>query len=101
MHPNIVACVSLQYLASLTLTRVYFLIIFLQYARAGISTTYCYKVWPRLQTAESQNLPNAFHSICCFITVDFVTAASQNGFSTSKLPIHKKINIIQKMTKKH
>jgi hypothetical protein len=32
--------------------------------------------------------------------VDFATAASQNGFSTCKLSLHKKTNIIKKMTKK-
>jgi hypothetical protein len=36
---------------------------------------------------------------CCSITVDFATAASQNGLNTYKLSIHKKINIIQTATK--
>jgi len=31
--------------------------------------------------------------------MDFTTGASQNGFITSKPSIHKKTNIIQKMTK--
>jgi hypothetical protein len=43
----------------------------------------------------------AFSSLCrwcCYITVDFATAASQNGFRTYKLSFHNKTNIIQKMT---
>jgi hypothetical protein len=34
-----------------------------------------------------------------YITGDAATAASQNGFSPYKLSFHKKINIIQNMTK--
>ncbi len=37
---------------------------------------------------------------CCYLTVDFATAASQNRFSTCKRSIHTKTNIIRlKMTK--
>ncbi len=35
----------------------------------------------------------------CYITVDFATAVSQNGFRTFKLFFHKKTIIIQKVTK--
>jgi hypothetical protein len=34
---------------------------------------------------------------CFYITVDFATAASQNGFHTYKLFLHKKTNINQKI----
>jgi hypothetical protein len=37
---------------------------------------------------------------CGYITVDFAMAASLNGFGTSKLFLHKQINIIQKITDK-
>ncbi len=37
---------------------------------------------------------------CCYITVDSAMAASQNGFCSYKLSIHKKTNITQIMTKK-
>ena len=36
---------------------------------------------------------------CCYIIVDFATAASQNGFSTYKLSLHNKTNTFQKITK--
>jgi hypothetical protein len=36
---------------------------------------------------------------CCYMTVDFATAASQTGFSTCKLSLHKKTKIIQKWQK--
>jgi hypothetical protein len=36
---------------------------------------------------------------CCYITVATAIAASQNGFCSYKLSIHKKINIMQIMTK--
>ncbi len=36
---------------------------------------------------------------CCYTTVDFAMAASQNGFRTFKLPLHNKTNIIENMTK--
>ncbi len=36
---------------------------------------------------------------CCYTTVDSAMAASQNGFCSYKLSIHKKTNIMQTMTK--
>jgi hypothetical protein len=36
---------------------------------------------------------------CCYITLDSAMAASQNGFCSYKLSIHKKTNIIQISTK--
>jgi hypothetical protein len=36
---------------------------------------------------------------CCYITVDSAMVASQNGFWSYKLSIHKKTNIMQIMTK--
>ncbi len=36
---------------------------------------------------------------CCYIMVDFATAASQNGFSARSFPLYKKTNVNQKMTK--
>jgi hypothetical protein len=36
---------------------------------------------------------------CCHVTVDFGTAASQNGYSVYKLSMYKKTNIIYKRTK--
>jgi hypothetical protein len=36
---------------------------------------------------------------CCYITVDSAMAASQNGFCSYRLSIHKKTNIMQIMTK--
>jgi hypothetical protein len=35
---------------------------------------------------------------CCYIMVDSAMAASQNGFCSYKLSIHKKTNVIQIMT---
>ncbi len=36
---------------------------------------------------------------CCYITVDSALGASQNGFCSYKISIHKKTNIMQIMTK--
>jgi hypothetical protein len=36
---------------------------------------------------------------CCYITVDFASAASQNGFCTHNLSLNKKANISKKLTK--
>ncbi len=36
---------------------------------------------------------------CCYPTLDFATAPSQNRISIYKLSLHKKTNIIQKMSK--
>ncbi len=36
---------------------------------------------------------------CCYITVDSAMAASQNGFCSYNLSIHRKTNIMQIMTK--
>jgi hypothetical protein len=36
---------------------------------------------------------------CCYITVDSAMAASQNGFCSYKISIHKKTYIMQIMTK--
>jgi hypothetical protein len=44
---------------------------------------------------ESTELENR----CCYITVDSTMAASQNGFCSHKLHIHKKSNIMQILTK--
>ncbi len=36
---------------------------------------------------------------CCYIMVDFATTASQNRFNTYKFSLHKKTNVIQKITR--
>jgi hypothetical protein len=56
-----------------------------QYCKAALSNT------------DKPSLMLIFWS--CYTTVDFVTAASQNGFCTYKLHLHNTTNIIQKMTK--
>jgi hypothetical protein len=46
------------------------------------------------------DLPNPIlEKRCCYITVDSAMAASQNGFCSYKLSIHKKTKIMQIMTK--
>ncbi len=36
-----------------------------------------------------------------YVTEDLATAATQNGLSTNRLSLHKKTDIIPKITKKH
>jgi hypothetical protein len=48
---------------------------------------------------ECEPVPWAGDLWCCYITVDSAMAASQNGFCSYKLSIHKKTNIMQIMKK--
>ncbi len=54
----------------------------------------------QFQYSSSLRLVVVFRQFgCCYIAVDSAMAASQNGFCSYKLSIHKKTNIMQIMTK--
>jgi hypothetical protein len=53
----------------------------------------------RQQDSTTEFVSTELENRCCYITVDSTMAASQNGFCSYKLPIHKKTNIMEIMTK--
>jgi hypothetical protein len=53
------------------------------------------------QRREQDQDMAARYERACYITVERETHLSQNGFTTSKLSLHKKTKINQKIVKKH